>query len=320
MAKLLYIASLPHSGSTLLDLLLGSHEETVSMGEVHYLNWQLMNRHSEDEQSYCSCGEKFDTCSFWRPILDDLSVYCGKDLIQFPKALNFAINMNRKRYGFQLQHRLNNRLAYLLTAYHIASLRRMVSAFYQSSVRDYWKLLEYVGNRTRASYLIDSSKNLQRYFYIRTSGERQTKMIYLYRDVEGYATSSHHGLNDRMISARLKKWEIFHLKVLPAYLKDLSPMEYRIVSYEKLCREPEKVLGSLFEFLHLTPPEPGRICQIEPWKHHTIQGNPIRLKKESINVRYDDRWRGRLPVKFQLKAEEIKKKVNDKICEFNYEE
>ena len=37
--KLLYIVSLGHSGSTLLDLLSGTIKGVFSMGEAHFLSW-----------------------------------------------------------------------------------------------------------------------------------------------------------------------------------------------------------------------------------------------------------------------------------------
>ncbi|MFW5804266.1 MAG: hypothetical protein ACOCWG_03435 [bacterium] len=40
MAKLIYIISTGHSGSTLLDILLGTFNNVFSTGEFRYFTWQ----------------------------------------------------------------------------------------------------------------------------------------------------------------------------------------------------------------------------------------------------------------------------------------
>jgi hypothetical protein len=60
-ATIIYIAGYGRSGSTLLAIVLGSHHQVTSLGEVNYLleDWTLPNRR-------CSCGQPFNECEFWR--------------------------------------------------------------------------------------------------------------------------------------------------------------------------------------------------------------------------------------------------------------
>ncbi|SHI37703.1 hypothetical protein SAMN04488096_101346 [Mesonia phycicola] len=63
MKKVIFIIGTGHCGSTLLDLLLGSHSEMVSLGEVY----KVLN--FENEVPVCNiCGEN---CELWTPELRD---------------------------------------------------------------------------------------------------------------------------------------------------------------------------------------------------------------------------------------------------------
>ena len=61
---LVFIASLGHSGSTLLDLVLGGHSRLVGLGEVA----AVLKSFAEDGASLagaCSCGQEAASCAVW---------------------------------------------------------------------------------------------------------------------------------------------------------------------------------------------------------------------------------------------------------------
>ena len=65
--KVVCIVSLVHSGSTLLDLMLGGHPRFVGLGELaSFLDpqWDHMSR---IEAQRCSCGDTLKGCPFWGP-------------------------------------------------------------------------------------------------------------------------------------------------------------------------------------------------------------------------------------------------------------
>ncbi len=57
--KLIYIVSLGHSGSTLLDVLLNQHSKIQSVGEVTFYDEWVRYDH------LCSCGKPLKQCPFW---------------------------------------------------------------------------------------------------------------------------------------------------------------------------------------------------------------------------------------------------------------
>ncbi len=55
------ISATGHSGSTLLDMLIGSHSECITLGEIHQLTLKA--------KGVCACGAaNYKECSFWRDI------------------------------------------------------------------------------------------------------------------------------------------------------------------------------------------------------------------------------------------------------------
>jgi len=60
--KLIYILGSGYSGSTILDLLLGSHSEIESLGEfLHYEDVVKNN-------GICTCWKKINDCSYWQEV------------------------------------------------------------------------------------------------------------------------------------------------------------------------------------------------------------------------------------------------------------
>lgn len=60
---IVYIAGLGHSGSTLLDLLLGSHSKMIGLGEI--MPFIRRKNREIDNRATCSCGKKGNECDFW---------------------------------------------------------------------------------------------------------------------------------------------------------------------------------------------------------------------------------------------------------------
>ena len=69
MKKIIYIAGLGHSGSTILDMALGCHPEIIGLGEIY----AVFNKENPDalfQKSTCSCGKKGVDCDFWKELYE----------------------------------------------------------------------------------------------------------------------------------------------------------------------------------------------------------------------------------------------------------
>ncbi|MCF8227260.1 MAG: hypothetical protein K9J30_15395 [Bacteroidales bacterium] len=66
MSKIIYIAGFGHSGSTILDMSLGTLPGVIGLGELK----TLMDDQSRDRHftSVCSCGKKATECPVWKGV------------------------------------------------------------------------------------------------------------------------------------------------------------------------------------------------------------------------------------------------------------
>ncbi len=67
--KVVYLASLPHSGSTLLNLTLGQHPEMIGLGGVGEVMRQIARAPGEVAGQLCSCGATVGACAYWKEVL-----------------------------------------------------------------------------------------------------------------------------------------------------------------------------------------------------------------------------------------------------------
>ncbi len=63
--KVIYILGYGHSGSTLLDIILGHHDRIVSVGEL-----AEFDPCADASRAQCSCGRTHRQCAFWRRIAE----------------------------------------------------------------------------------------------------------------------------------------------------------------------------------------------------------------------------------------------------------
>lgn len=75
---LIYIAGSSYSGSTLMDLLLGSHPAVESLGEAKKIPFVQASVRNGIE-ARCNCGELVADCGFWQRVLGDGDTFDDKD-------------------------------------------------------------------------------------------------------------------------------------------------------------------------------------------------------------------------------------------------
>lgn len=67
--NVLYIAGYGRSGSTLIEMILGSNEKIYALGEL-----TNFNDIRENNEAKCSCGDLVVNCSFWNRVLKDFGL------------------------------------------------------------------------------------------------------------------------------------------------------------------------------------------------------------------------------------------------------
>ncbi len=69
---LIFIASLSHSGSTLLDLLLGGHSRFVGLGELSTVLKFTTEELKSMQRQICTCGKIASECDYWSQVISRL--------------------------------------------------------------------------------------------------------------------------------------------------------------------------------------------------------------------------------------------------------
>jgi len=300
MTKLAYILAASHSGSTLLSMLLGSHPQIATIGEL-----KLSSKAIGDLARYrCSCGKFILRCDFWQKITEAMA------------QQNYPFNLVEAGTGYCT---VDSRYArWLLGPLHrgelFETLRNValsISPVYRRQLPEIHKrnatLISTIAKLSKAQVVVDSSKIGLRLKYLLRNPDLDIKVIRLIRDGRAVAltymnpgdfadakdpTQRSGGMGGERSNERLTMKKAAYqwrrcMEEAQYVLKRLDKSRWFEVHYEKLCKETETVLGQLFIFLGLEPEK--RAKDFRSVEHHVI-GNGMRLDTTS-EVQLDERWR-----------------------------
>jgi hypothetical protein len=294
MAKLIYICSAAHSGSTLLDLLLGSHSRIESLGEISFLGQDLA------VNNRCTCGAPVRECHVWRAVVERLSAKLGVDIMARPHALPVgypyvpsaaqagAVDWKDENRAHFLHRKLLLGLYYsrLRFGVHLVdALLRSLHTMFAANLLTYETVRQVLG----CDMVVDSSK-----FYLKALGvylrnPLEARIILLTRDGRGVLGSNvkRNWPRDRSIIA----WRSVYEHALPLLERHVDPAHMIWVKYEDVATHPAHELSRICAFLQVEF-ELGML-DFATVTHHSINGNNMRFVRSS-QIRADNEWRERL--------------------------
>lgn len=293
MAKLCYITSLSHSGSTLLDILIGTLQGAFSTGEVTYLAWNLYReRHMEvsvAEQNICTCRYPFSKCQIWGEVVDRLkNTKHGLLLSESP------LNYKMKFYNFTNRYdasasffdqKLKAILIKHLKNYGNGLIPNLLHLYNRRIAENNWIVFDTLAEVTRAKIIIDSSKDIGRLYHLAQHRPDSVYIVFLVRSIFAVAASSLKRGGDPIATAldwvqgNMSKYSI---------IKRMPRIPSIVVWYEDYCKDPLSERNRIADFIGLTK-NPEDIL-INSKKYHLVAGNPMRYT-EDIIIRKDDSWR-----------------------------
>ena len=309
MAKLLYIASAGHSGSTLLDILAGTIPQVTSTGECVYLPWQLYRRGRSDpkaaKQDICSCLKSFRECQTWRRIIESLSDRLGFDIFEDPLRFRIALLRSPIYHGGKtsLERIFHGLYSYCVQFPHIDLSARLWGIPARRAVHNNWLLFDTIGDVCGTEYVVDSSKDIIRMHMLRCVRPTAVKLLVLVRDVRGVAASSLKRGKDPMVSA--KTWLRTYTRIFNV-IKKIRNLPIMLISYEDLCADPPQLRRKIANFLDL--PDPGEDLSINTHQHHLVAGNPMRYRGK-IKIKMDIIWPHLLDKHLSKKIQNIGTKI-----------
>lgn len=296
--RLAYILAASHSGSTLLAMVLGSHPEVATAGELKLTAMGNVTRYR------CSCREEFRKCRFWAEI--------GKEMA----GRGFAFEPGNAGTDFQSIGSAYAR--FLLRPLHRArpleALRDVGLLLSPAWRRDYGRvqaanaaLVACIMERSGKKVVVDSSKVGIRLKYLLRNRAIDVRVVRLVRD--GRAVALTYMDSARFADASDERFRGGGMGIVADYprlrmaeaarewrrsneeaenlLDGLDPSRSTTVRYERFCRDPQGEASRIFDFLGVAPDD--AVARFRSAVHHVV-GNGMRLD-DSREVRLDERWR-----------------------------
>lgn len=285
MVQLVYICGSAHSGSTLLDLLLGSHPEIFSLGEITNKFPEYMKNNE-----LCTCRSPLHECSIWRDVRDKLLGNFSVDIFQSPDQLPISEEIIWKQGSIYLQKFVYYQkflLAYLgrssLASFEVKLLRQVPDSV--QITKNVMALYDAVSEVIGRKILVDSSKSSLRMKWSFMLNPDKVKIVYLVRDGRGVMTS--HMRKGRSADFSVRSW-VHQNKEVQKLLRSVPRKAWMLVRYEDLCRAPTEELERLCQFIGVSFDE--QMVRFRQVEHHDIGGNRMRFGTDEKIINSES-WR-----------------------------
>lgn len=214
--KLLFIAGLEHSGTTLTDQLLSSHHRVLSLGEIaSFLSPDRMTKYMKAWGGYpdvtmCSCGRNWKDCEFWGELIDLNGLHSTLPLKEKYRLLMTNV---KRRYGADIVVTDSSKTLVALQA-----------------LREAWRELG--------------------------EEQEQMVTVFTVKDVRCFTSSVQRKIKkqDFLSAFRTMNWWTASNKKYMSKLNDTSAGTF-INLYEQLCAHPLAQINAILEVVNETPLE-----------------------------------------------------------------
>jgi hypothetical protein len=276
-----FICSAGHSGSTLLDMLIGSHPECESLGEVVLLPMEFAM------DARCTCGVKIRGCPLWSTVAQKLAVDTEKN----PYGLNLGY-LSIKFGDARLQTpwavartRVGYGLSYYRQRYGIRLPRFLVAGF-EEGIQNTLSLYHAVRTAAGKRVVVDSSKHHTRAAAIYRSQPDRVRIIFHVRDGRGVFYSGLKAGLDRRYS--VDSWRKHYAHALPLLKRSVRPDHMLLLRYEDMANDPAGALSKVCDLADM--PYDEAMLRFRSVIHHNVNGNQLRFGSGE-KIRLDEGWR-----------------------------
>jgi Sulfotransferase family len=280
--KVLYIAGLGRSGSTILGNVLGGIEGFFHGGEFNFI-WE----HNLTENRLCSCGVPFDECEIWGSVFE--TAFGGMDGVDSREMARLQTSGARTRHVPLMLFPQGRRMLASRLGKYMVRLERLYRAVQEST-----------GSRV----IVDSSKFPSYGYVLGMTPGIDLYAVQLIRDPRAAAyswlkeprpdTDKRAYMNRVSTVKSALLWDAWNVSS-EALWKD-SPGRYMRLRYEDFVAEPrravEGILGMLHEDADRLPFVGERDVELEAG--HTVAGNPNRFQNGLVRLRPDVEWELRM--------------------------
>lgn len=281
--RVLYIAGIGRSGSTLLNRTLGATPGFFAGGELMH----FFGRGVRDNE-LCACGSPFRDCEVWGPVV---------------RALGSAATPERAANLDPFRHEITegrHLLTMLLSPWKPPVLSGRLERYKRTVVQVYRAVQRVTGCRV----LVDSSKNLSYARILESIPEVQVFVVHLVRDPRGVTYSMSKTIrrpgvpwSEEYLSRRgpLQGSVLWMLANLAAESLRSRADGYARIRYTDFIDDPARTLERV---LRMTGEEvdPARLAHVDGRTvslgvQHILSGNPVRARTGEIPLSEDLEWR-----------------------------
>jgi hypothetical protein len=278
VTTVLFIGGLGRSGSTLLDRTLGQVPRVVAVGELVFL-WErgLINN------ELCGCGEQVGACPFWIQV--GAAAFGGWGSIDVRETEGLRRTVDRNRFVPLMR-------APWLSRGYASSLGRYAEVI--------GRLYTAIASVSGASVIVDSSKHVSTYEFLRRVPGVRRRLVHLVRDPRAVAFSwsrmvqrpdvvSHEAFMPVLSPSRsAQKWMAYNAAF--DLLRGAGPRV--TLRYEDLARAPVRQIRRVLSLVDMQDVELPFLegDRLRLGTEHTISGNPSKFRSGSIDIKVDEEW------------------------------
>ena len=258
--KLVFVASLSHSGSTLINLLLGSHPLLVGLGEIDTVLQMNPQQLESEKVMRCSCGQRVATCKFWEPTV---AAILAQPQATLREKYAILFECFQKIYG--PEHHIVDSSKYLGQLRTVSSLPNV---------------------DLRVIHLLKDVRG----FTISQRDATNAEMKYHHLPVFGSQGLSRWLYLNTIKSSPYLFWKWYLRNRAARRLMSQPGIQHIHLGYDELAQQPEQMLRLLYQFLGLEVPQNLAVVP-EQTNSHAFMGNPMLGDPQKMGkVTYDDRW------------------------------
>lgn len=277
--NIIYILGRAFTGSTILEMVLDTHPDVMSLGEMFYLPRIYRNK----DKTKCSCLLSASECGFWSKVF---KTYKSEIESKYPENI---YELTPKKSYFKL------------------ITRRISKSFTDSEIRKYaeknYTFFNTIRNITNKNIFVDASKNPYRLYMLQKSGMFNIKVIYLYRDGRASIDSfKKRGKKNFNIFNRIFRIVVGEFLLRKTLKQSFQRNEFFGLRYEDFTENFKNEIVHLLDFLELSTKKEifldkknkdYFINRINEKKSHIVGGNIYRLKKVT-EIKNFENWKASL--------------------------
>lgn len=275
--RVVFLAGLGRSGTTLIERVLGEVDGVHALGEVMHM-WERGVRRDE----LCACGTHFLECPFWSEV--GKLAFGGWEAVDVDRMAELKERVDRAR-----------RIPSI-----VLGRPRRFHAELDEYVDHYVRVYE-AAHQLTGSVLIDSSKQVSLAWCLARSDRVDLRVLHCVRDSRGVAYSwskqvrrpeavdQQHELMAQLSSRDVSvSWLVHNAGAEP--LSRLVPT--RRLRYEEFVTRPAELSRQALDLAEVDTPLPhikGSTVVLGP--NHSCAGNPMRFRTGEIELVPDVAWR-----------------------------